>query len=252
MPSIPPQLQQPIPPNCLIRLSPWRISCGLTVIIIVLLLAGVAGQLSKYLLNHDVVFGLVRLFNLDAEANVPTWYSSSLLLLCSALLGVIGQMKSLDYNPYATHWWFLAILFLCMSLDEAAGLHEMLTRPVRSATNASGFLYYAWVIPVAAAVLLIGLAYLRFLIALPHKTQRLFVLAGCIYVGSALGLEFFEGYWATVYGENNLTLRLTEAVEDAGEMFGLVVFLYALLSYIGTHFVEVRVQIDNVTVARSQ
>ena len=78
------------------------------------------------------------------------------------------------------------------------------------------------------------------------------MLAGGIYLGSALGLEFAEGYWATVYGKNNLTLRLIEAVEDVGEMFGLVVFLYALLSYIGTHFTEVRVQIDNATIARDQ
>jgi hypothetical protein len=251
MPSTPSHLSQPILPNCLIRLSPWHVFCGLTIIIVVLILAGVAGQLSKYLFNHDVVFGLVRLFNLDAEANVPTWYSSSLLLLCSALLGVIGQAKPLDHN-YATHWRFLAVLFLCMSLDEAAGIHEMLARPVRSTLHVSGILYYAWVIPAAAAVLLVGLAYLRFLIALSHKTRRLFVLAGSIYVGSALGLEFVEGYWATVYGENNLKLRLIEAVEDAGEMFGLVVFLYALLSYLGTHFTEVRVQIGNATVARDQ
>ena len=247
-----PHLQHPTPPTCLIRLSPRRISRSLTVIVVGLILAGVDGQLSKYLFNYDTVFGLVRLFNLDAEANVPSWYSSSLLLLCSVLLGVIGQAKLLARDPYATHWRFLAILFLGMSLDEAAGFHEMLARPLRSTLHVSGILYYAWVIPAAAAVLLIGLAYLRFLIALPHETRRLFVLAGGIYVGSALGLELVEGYWATVHGENNLTLRLIEAVEDVGEMFGLVVFLYALLSYIGTHFTEVRVQIDNATVARNQ
>ena len=250
MASTPSRFQQPILPSCVIHLSPWRISCGLTVIIVGLILAGVAGQLSKYLFNHDTVFGLVRLFDLDQEGNIPAWYDSALLLLCSVLLGVIGQGKLLDRDPYMLHWRILAVIFLFMSLDEAAALHEMLIRPLRSTLHASGIFHYAWVIPGAVVVLLIGLSYLRFLATLPTKTRRLFILAGCLYVSGALILEFVEGYWASVYGSNTLTQRMIEAAQEVGEMFGLSVFLYALLAYIGTHFSEVRVQIDNITVAR--
>lgn len=241
--------QQSIVAACSIRLSPRRIFYGLTVITICLAVFGVAVQLAKYLLHSDSGFGFARLFDLDGEGNVPAWYSSALLLLCAVSLAVIWNAKTLARDPYAIHWRFLAILFLFMSLDETAAIHERLTIPVRSAINASGVLYYAWVVPMMGAVVVIGLAYLRFLAALPHKIRKMVVLAGTIYIGSALGLELVEGYWATAYGEDNLPLRLIEALEDVGEMFGLVVFLYALMSYVRTHFAEVRIQIGASTMS---
>ena len=53
----------------------------LAVIAAVLILASVASQVFKVLTGRDHVYGLVPLFNLNEEGNVPTFFSSSILLV---------------------------------------------------------------------------------------------------------------------------------------------------------------------------
>jgi uncharacterized membrane protein len=48
---------------------------------LLLIMASIGGQLIVYLTGHDVVYGLVWLFNLNGEKNIPTGFSTLLLLL---------------------------------------------------------------------------------------------------------------------------------------------------------------------------
>lgn len=82
-----------------LTISPWRVTAVLLASAVGLAVAGVAGQFSKYVLGYNRVFGLVRLFDLDAEGNVPTWYSALLLFLAAALLGVIAYAKRARWEP---------------------------------------------------------------------------------------------------------------------------------------------------------
>lgn len=216
----------------IIEIPVYNVAWTLLLTILLLTLAYLAGQFSNHYLNHDTLFGFVPKFDLNRENNIPTWYSTVTILLCSILLGTIAAVKTKEKDPYAPHWRMLSLVFLLMSVDEAASIHEWTTMPWRTAFNTSGLLYYAWVIPGAIFALMIGLSYLSFLRNLPPDTRRLFVTAGVIYIGGVIGMEMVEGYYDTQYGTQNMGYALIVMVEELLEMLGILVFLYALMSHL--------------------
>jgi hypothetical protein len=233
-------------------ISPRRFARILSFAALGLTLASVAGSLSVFCLSpsegllKQVQKSFVRIFYLDLEANVPTWYSASMLLFCAALLAMITCAKRAQQDPYARHWAAMAVVFLGLSIDETAILHEMAIRPLRLAFHADGLLYYAWVVPGAAFVLLFALAYLRFWWRLPPRTRALFCIAGAVYVGGAIGAEAFSGLRAARYDEGDFGYMMIATLEELMEMTGLVVFIYALLDYMGRHIGEVALRFSAV------
>jgi len=226
-------------------ISPKKLSQILTLVVLCLTLASIAGQYSTYFLGHARLKGLVRLFDLDDENNIPTWYSSSALLLCSILLATIAFAKKRDGARYVFHWTVLSIIFLFLSLDEAASVHESINEPLRAALDAGPVLYHTWVILGAAVVLAIVVVYWRFLSDLPSPTRRLFLTAGIMYVGGALGVELLGGWYSALYGKKNIMYVMIATVEEFFEMQGIVVFIYALMSYMSLNIKEVRVRIGD-------
>ena len=225
-----------------ITLSPREAARGLLLVVVTLAFLSVAGQFSRHVLGHDVLLGFVRQFNLDAEGNVPAWYASMTLLLSAVLLGVIARAKHLARAPYARHWGLLVLIFVGLSVDEAASLHEMAVHPLRALLRARGVLYFAWVVPGAVFVLAVGLAYLRFLLHLPPAARRGFIVAGGLFVGGALGMELAGGYVAHYHGEGTPLYTAMTTVEECLEMLGIVVFIHALLSYLRMEVGEVRIR----------
>lgn len=216
----------------IIEIPVYNVVRTLLLIIVLLTLAYLAGQFSIYYLHHNTLLGFVPRFDLNGENNIPAWYSTVTILLCSILLGTIAVVKTKEKNPYAPHWRMLSVLFLLLSLDEAASIHEWSTMPWRRAFYTTGLLYYAWVIPGSIFALMIGVLYLGFLRNLPPDTRRLFVTAGVIYIGGVIGMEMVEGYYDTLYGTNNMSFALIVMIEEVLEMLGILVFLYALMSYL--------------------
>jgi hypothetical protein len=173
---------------------------------------------------------LVRMFDLDTEANIPTWYSSSTLLLCAGLLTVIFLSKRRVRDPAARNWGWLAAVFLCLSLDEAAAIHEQAGYFFRDRLHAGGLLHFAWVIPGAILVAVFVLSFRKFLRDLPLDTRVRFVVAGAVYVGGALGLELVEGAVFESAGKNAV-FHVLVLVEETLEMVGVLIFMDALLRY---------------------
>ncbi len=221
----------------------------LTVIVLYLMLASVIGQSFKFYLNHANLLGFVPLFDVNIEGNIPTYYSSMTLLFCSILLGVIAYAKKINGGEYIFHWRMLSFIFLYLSLDEAAGLHDLAGRLLGSALDTRGVLYYAWVIPGTVLVVITGLAYLRFLADLPAKTRHLFLVAGTLFVGGALGMELAEGWFDDLHGVGNITTAMLTTVEEFCEMIGIVVFIHALLSYISLYVEDVQFCVETEPVA---
>ena len=218
-----------------VLLSPRRITGFLAAVVVLLTLASLATQYSTYFLGYGWVFGMVPKFYLGGEANVPTWYQSSTLLLAAALLALIALSKRQHHHRFASHWKWLAIIFLFMSLDEAASFHELSIQPIREALHLSGFLYWAWIIPGIAFALVVFLLYLRFLAHLPPRTRWQFLAAGAIYIAGAVGVESLEGRYAEHHGSENWHYAVLVHFEEFGEIFGILLFLYALLSYLESH-----------------
>ncbi len=223
-----------------VDISPRRWAAALAAAVLGVASASVGASLLFFVPLQDPVLmhlrdTFVRLAWVDGEANIPAWFSASLLLCAALLLGGIASAHR-RVGERAVLWWLLSLLFVLLSLDEIAQLHELSIRPLREHFHASGFLYYPWIVPagICASTLVIG--YSGFLTALPGKTRWLFLIAGAIYVLGALGVEALSGRQASLHGEQTGLHHLIVTFEELLEMTGVAVFIYALLDYIGRRF----------------
>jgi uncharacterized membrane protein YhaH (DUF805 family) len=174
--------------------DPKRVAISLGAIVVVLLALHLGVSVYNHQVNYTLPQHLTRVVGVDVENSIPTWYSSTLLFVCCGLLSAIAFLKKQMRDRYTRHWQALAVLFLLMSLDESASLHETVDRALKVWFNFQGLLYYAWVIPGIIFVGCVGLAYWKFLKALPPTTRQLFILAGVVYVGGAIGMEIIGGF----------------------------------------------------------
>jgi len=181
------------------------------------------------------VYYFAKAFNLDIERNIPTLYSFLALLFSSLLLGVIAHAKNLDSDRYKNHWKILSFIFLFLSVDEAGSMHEKLTDPMRSLLNATGVLYFTWIVPFGFLVAIFLLSYRKFVLHLPVATKKLFVAAWALYMGGAIGVEMLGGYLAYTTGMGNVSYLIVTTLEESLEMLGIVVFIHGLISYIKTY-----------------
>jgi len=218
--------------NFRLPVDPKRVAIALGAITVILLALHLGVNLYNHQVNYTLPQHLTRVVGVDVENSIPTWYSSTLLFVGCGLFTAIAFLKKQTRDRYTRHWQGLAVLFLLMSLDEAASLHETVDRALKVWFNLSGLLYYAWVIPGMIFVGCVGLAYWKFLKALPPATRRLFILAGVVYVGGAIGVEIIGGFHAGVHGRYTLPYLLITTVEEALEMVGVIVLVYALLNYL--------------------
>ena len=233
-------------------ISSSRVTRVLAVVVLAMLLASIAGQYFEYLVGNDrfaIANKLIRLFDVDRERNIPTWYSSAALLLCSALLAKIAVAKRRAGSGYVLHWAALSAIFLLVAFDEAASYHEAISHRLRDAFQMRGYLYFSWVVPGAAFAAVIGLAYLRFIARLPSRTRLLFVVAGALYLVGVLAMEALGGRYAELYGID-LRYKMLTTIEEAFEMVGIIAFIHALTSYVGSPAMKDRsVTAANVTPA---
>ena len=175
----------------------------------------------------------LRLFDVNKEANLPAWFSSSVLLASAMVLWDAAREKSAVRDRYARHWWVLAAVFLYLSLDELISLHEATSGMIRGALGVSdeGAPSQAWILLAAPLVLLFALVYLPFLFHLPTRVRLLTVAAGCTYVAGALGMEVPGAYVRAVNGADSIAYAVLTTIEETLEMLGAVVFLYAMAAY---------------------
>lgn len=212
-----------LPPTVLLRVGIF--------LVILVSAASIIGNLLAHHADRELFPGfdrLVALVDVDQEGNLPAWFSASLLLIAALLLWDAGARSALAGDGYAHHWKLLAVVFLFLSFDETAQIHET-ANALRGTLDAGGLLFLPWVLVAAPLVLLLGLGYLRFVLRLPARTRMLVAAAGALYVGGALGVELIGGYvWDHGAGYRSAHYIYAAAAEELLEMLGLVTFLYAV------------------------
>jgi hypothetical protein len=221
----------------------------LGLIAVILVLASVAGQCTKYLSRNESVYGLIGLFDIDGEASIPSYFSASLLMLAAYLLSIISILKRKSRAPFALQWTILAFTFLYLAVDEAAGIHELLMKPTEELLGAhltTGIFYFAWVIPGMAVTVLFALSFLVFFLYLPTPVRSFVLVAAILYIGGAIGMELIGG-WYIEYREVDLTFNMIATVEESLEMAGAIVFIHALMTYIEANYREVRFRFEHST-----
>lgn len=219
----------------MIRLSVGGITSALVTATMVLaamgLLVALLGQMSLSGIWLQKVQGsLVRLLSLDLELNIPTWYNSFLLSLCSAFSAAMACMLRSRIRDRG-RWLLMSVFFLGLSIDESASIHEMAIWPMQELFNTSGYLKYGWVVPGAILVVAVALYYLRFIFALPDTARFRLMAGAATFATGALVVEAItakiDGQWGT-----GLAYELAVVVEETLEMLGLVIIISGLLAYL--------------------
>lgn len=184
---------------------------------------------------------LIKLFNVNLEANLPTYFSALVLLSDAILLALIAYRKKALGEKF-WHWIGLSTIFVFISLDEMIQIHEQFRAPMEALFNTSGILYFAWFIPYVAMVIILGIAYFKFMMRLPKKILQLFILAAVVFISGAVVMEAISGMHAEVHGEETLTYALMYTFEEFLEMSGATIFLFALLKYISSQFNNFKIE----------
>ena len=141
-----------------IRVSPFYVGAFLSAAIVGVAVTSLTLQYLHLQGIYTVHYQLLRMFDLDGENNLPTWLSSLNLGACAVLLLVIARATQARRTVHGYHFYGLAALFLYLSLDEAAGIHEVAQGPVERMVGGTG-VYVGWVLPAMIAVAAVGILY---------------------------------------------------------------------------------------------
>jgi hypothetical protein len=214
-----------------IRPSPAKVAVAFVAIALVIVCIDLVTQAARYYsFEFPLRLRIDRLFHVGREANIPAWFSSAMLLVAAALLGFISYLKFAQRDRYRALWLILSVIFIYLSADETAVIHEEVGSLLGAQFPDSVF-RYGWLALGVVAVVLLVIGYLRFVVALPATTRWLFVLAATLFVGGAIIVESLA--WPYENGRApDFSFATLVAVEEFMEMTGVIVFIYALLSYI--------------------
>lgn len=227
-----------------IEISPKTVLIKLLCIITFLLFVNILGIAIKLNFGQNTLRMLVLLFDFDTEVNIPSLYSSFALVVTSILLMIIA-VNHKRKGSTQFYWFGLSIIFLFLSVDEIASVHERISILVGQILDTSGLFYYAWIIPYGLALLVFIAVYTKFLFNLPRKIMLLFVFSGITYVCGAIGFEMLGGRHAELYGEENLIFCIYYTCEEYLEMLGIVVFIHALFSYMASELQLLTITIND-------
>ena len=182
-------------------------------------------------------------FDLDKESNAPTWWSTSQLLLIGVVLLGFAYHQFDRREPRS---WALALapaLFLFLSLDEAAMVHEAVGRMLDglvhlgdredSTLRETGVWMFFCAPALLAVVAGLGLTCARFFRGRRHILIRFAVGFGLL-VGSAAGIETISNFVGDGFG-----YQLETLVEEAGELIGETVLLWAALELLASYGITV-------------
>jgi hypothetical protein len=189
-----------------------------------------------YSINDPDVFDFVDMVDFDVEGNLPTLYSAMAIFLASLLLAAIWRLRKKQGDRDHKYWLGLLIIFVFLGLDEGVAIHEHVGDFFESLKilPAEGFLYFAWVIPYGALLLLFTALYLRFLWRLPKATRWGLILAGVIFLAGAVGVEVISAEEADKHGTSTLRYSVLYTIEELLEMAGIIFFIGVLVHYLAS------------------
>ena len=209
----------------LVQLTPASVRRRLTAI--------TAGFLAAHCVVQAGIYGFDKekhwldSLNMDRELNLPTLFSSTLLLMAALLM---HRLRKTSDRITAQDWHLLSKIFIFLALDEALQIHEILIIPgLRHQVHPA--LASTWVVPYAVLALILLWRFRRFLGSISRATASRLLRSGAVYIGGAIGMEMIGSFAV----RSNL-IRLHSpwygaitGLEEALELLGIVLLIDALL-----------------------
>ncbi len=215
-----------------LKVDPRQVAMVLLWIVMILSLLNGALLSLYFYFGESALDDFIEYFDFGIEGNIPTLYSAVALLICSALLALIVRLNWHRPGGRRGQWLGLSVIFLFLALDEGTAIHENLSDLLELYMPAEGPLYFLWVIPYGIASLVLALIYVRFVLGLPRLTRLRFIFAGSLFLAGAIGVEMLGAMAADDAGYDTVLYTVLYSVEELFEMLGIVLFIYALLSYL--------------------
>lgn len=221
-------------PATVLRFFPRKLIPYLAMVIGGLVLGDLFGLWSTFYWERSRLLGLIPMFRLDFERNVPTLVAMMMLLSCALLTAFRARVMAPVSKREMWAWLGLTAAFTFVAIDEFFELHERLVGPVGEALNTSGFLRFAWVIPYGLAVIVLGLLYLRFFLRLEKTFRRRLFTAAAVFLGGAVGMEMVGGaYLAEDETRRNFTYGIITMIEETLELTGSLLAIRAFIDGFG-------------------
>ena len=191
-----------------------------------------------YAENHGdgALHAILELFDPGLETSMTTTFSVLNLLISSVLLYVIYLHTRTQGGPMAFYWLVLSIMFLGLSIDEGAEIHERAGARFYEFTQIAlpVIQNHRWLLAGALFTVIVAVCFIPFFVKLDARTRFLFLLSGGVFLSGALMFEFagalmlYEGG----YTRGDLLYRLRRILEEGCELFGIAIFNCTLLGLI--------------------
>jgi len=188
----------------------------------------------------DILLGapihlLHGMFDLDGEANIPTWFSSGQLLAIAIILWVVAIYRSRPERPSRAFLLTAGTGFLLLSADEVVQLHEGIT-------GLMGSRYLDWIPSMlgahkTAVLLCLGISLVAFRIVYPDlraawrwsSRECLVAIAGCCII--VLGACVLESVGYRFLEPGSLAYKIEVSVEEFFEMSGATLILHSVTTF---------------------
>ena len=176
-----------------------------------------------------------RLVNLDAEGNLPTYVSTTLLAgVAVGLAAAAALVRSRGERSWPL--WLPVAVAAFLSLDELASLHEQLAL-LADLAGVGGGLHFTWVVPGVLVALAVGAVLLLGARRLSRQLRTRLVIAGGVYLSGAVVVEAASSplFTPTPEGQaeapaQSVPYVLVNVLEEGLEMVGALLALHAALS----------------------
>ena len=198
-----------------------------------LLMAITAGFLVAHCVVQVGIYGFgaekhwLDSLNMDRELNLPTLFSSGLLLMAALLMRRLGHNSNPDAGD---DWRLLSKIFIFLALDEALQIHEILIIPgLRHQVHPA--LASTWVIPYTALALVMLWRFRGFLGSIPRATAARLLRSGAVYIGGAIGMEMVGSFAvrSSLIRLHSPWYGAITGLEEALELLGIILLIDALL-----------------------
>ena len=214
-----------------------------------LILLGTIHYLMREFVEPSALHKLARFFDVGQEDTITTAFATLNLFVSSILLFAVYSISKFRCERIAIYWLILCLLFVLLSVDETASIHEKAGRLDRfTGLESLGIAYNKWVVYGAIFAGAVLLFFIPFLLALPRRVAGMILLSGGIFITGALGFEFLGAMMLQtgfVEDRGELIYAIRRLFEEGFELYGIALFnctLFAILtpSTIGINFVKTR------------
>lgn len=217
-----------------IILNASKITKFLSIVALVLIFIHINILVIYFLVGDPDKFDFIRMFDLDMERNIPTLFSSAILLTAAFLFYLLSKAPTEQKKGHRPFWLGLSFVFSFLAFDESSKIHEQLGDFTERFVEASGYLHYPWVISYSILLVILGIFYARFFWKMESKVFWSFMGAAVIFISGAIGFELLGANESSIHSTDTILYSIYYTIEETLEMFGVIYLIHILLGLLNS------------------